>query len=91
MANEQNLIPYTSNQSREEAKKNGQKGGQKSGEVRRQKKTMKESMKMLLSLDLPESDGKEKLKQLKEIRGATKVQLSRVLVINKKMIERVMK
>lgn len=64
MANEQNLIPFTSEQSREEAKKNGQKGGQKSGEVRRQKKTMKESMKMLLSLDLPESDGKERLKQL---------------------------
>lgn len=50
MANEQNLIPYTSNQSREEAKKNGQKGGQKSGEVRRQRKAMKEQMEMLLSL-----------------------------------------
>ena len=33
----------------------------------------------------------EKLKQLKEIRGNTKVQLSRVLGINKKMLERVMK
>ena len=50
MANEQNLIPYTSNQSREEAKKNGQKGGQKSGEVRRQRKAMKEQFEMLLSL-----------------------------------------
>ncbi len=64
MANEQNLIPFTSNQSREEAKKNGAKGGKKSGEVRRQKKTMKETMKVLLSLELPESEGKENLKQL---------------------------
>ena len=50
MANEQNLIPFTSNQSREEAKRNGQKGGQKSGEVRRQRKAMKEQFEMLLSL-----------------------------------------
>ena len=50
MANEQNLIPFTSNQSREEAKKNGAKGGKKSGEVRRKRKAMKEQMEMLLSL-----------------------------------------
>ena len=64
MANEQNLIPFTSNQNREEAKKNGSKGGKRSGEVRRQKKAMKETMKMLLSLDMPECDGKKELKQL---------------------------
>lgn len=52
MANEQNLIPFTSNQSREEARKNGQKGGKKSGEVRRQRKAMKEQMEMLLSMPL---------------------------------------
>lgn len=52
MANEQNLIPFTSNQSREEAKKNGTKGGKKSGEVRRQRKAMKEQMEMLLSMPL---------------------------------------
>ena len=45
MANEQNLIHFTSNQNREEAKKNGSKGGRKSGEVRRQKKAMKETFK----------------------------------------------
>lgn len=50
MANEQNLIPFTSEQNREEAKRNGQKGGKKSGEVRRQRKAMKEQMEMLLSL-----------------------------------------
>lgn len=50
MANEQNLILFTSNQSREEAERNGRKGGKKSGEVRRQRKAMKEQMEMLLSL-----------------------------------------
>lgn len=50
MANEENLIPFTSNQSREEAKKNGSKGGKKSGEVRRKRKAMKEQMEMLLTL-----------------------------------------
>ena len=64
MANEKNLIPFTNNQSREEAKKNGSKGGKKSGEIRRNKKAMKETMKMLLNLDMPECDGKEELKQL---------------------------
>lgn len=42
MANEQNLIPFTSNQDREEAKKNGYKGGIASGEARRRKKMLKE-------------------------------------------------
>ena len=63
MPNEQNLIPFnkrTKSEQREYAKQ----GGQKSGEVRRQKKAMKETMKMLLSLEMPESEGKEKLKEL---------------------------
>lgn len=54
MANEQNLIPFTSEQNREEAKKNGAKGGKKSGEVRRQRKAMKEQLDMLLSLPFKE-------------------------------------
>ena len=41
MANrEDNLIPFTSDQDREEAKKNGKKGGIASGEARRKKATM---------------------------------------------------
>lgn len=63
MPNEQNLIPLnkrTKSEQREYAKK----GGKKSGEVRRQKKAMKETMKMLLSLEMPESEGKEKLREL---------------------------
>ena len=61
MANEQNLIPFTSEQSREEAKKNGAKGGKKSGEVRRQRKAMKEQMEMLLSLpfNLKDNNGND--------------------------------
>ncbi len=61
MANEQNLIPFTSNQSREEAKKNGQKGGKKSGETRRQRKAMKEQMELLLSLpfNLQDNNGND--------------------------------
>ena len=42
MANNENLKPFDSNQSREEAKKNGRKGGIKSGEVRRARKTLRE-------------------------------------------------
>lgn len=63
MANEQNLIPGN-RRSQSEARENGRKGGQKSGEVRRQRKAMKDTMKMLLNLDLPESEGKEKLKEI---------------------------
>lgn len=59
MANEQNLIPFTSEQSREEAKKNGQKGGRKSGEVRRKRKAMKEQMELLLALPAKYEDEKE--------------------------------
>ena len=50
MANEQNLIPFDSSQSREEAKKNGSKGGKASGEARRRKKTIRENMKELLAM-----------------------------------------
>lgn len=64
MANEQNLIPFTSNQSREEAKKNGRKGGKKSGEVRRKRKAMKEQMEMLLSLPFKQSEGLDFMKDL---------------------------
>lgn len=49
MANkEDNLIPFTSEQSREQAKINGQKGGIASGEARREKATMKKTLEMLL-------------------------------------------
>ncbi len=50
MANEKNLVPFTSEQSREKAVKNGAKGGKKSGEVRRRKRTMKQAMELLLNM-----------------------------------------
>lgn len=52
MANEQNLKPFTSEQSREEAAKNGKKGGTASGVARREKKAMKETLEALLSLQM---------------------------------------
>ena len=52
MANEQNLIPKDSSQSREEAKKNGQLGGIASGKARRERKAMKETLETLLSMPL---------------------------------------
>ena len=69
MANEQNLIPFTSNQSREEAKKNGRKGGKKSGEVRRKRKAMKEQAEILLSLpfNIIDKNGNELKKVLENL------------------------
>lgn len=48
MANEQNLIPFTSDQDREEARKNGKKGGVASGLARREKATMKKVLMDML-------------------------------------------
>ena len=59
MPNEENLKPFDSNQSREEAKKNGRKGGKKSGEVRRQKKTMREMLDYLLEKELTNKNGEK--------------------------------
>lgn len=47
---DKNLIPFTSEQNREEAKKNGRKGGIASGEARRRKKSMKESFEALFDM-----------------------------------------
>lgn len=55
MANEHNLIPFTSEQSREEAAKNGKKGGIKSGESRRRRAALRDTMNKLLTMkvDVP--------------------------------------
>lgn len=63
MANEQNLIPFNK-RTESERREYASKGGKKSGEVRRQKKKMKETINMLLSLNLPDSEGKEQLKSM---------------------------
>lgn len=49
MANEKNLKPFTSDQSREEAKKNGRKGGIASGKAKRKKKTLQKAMEDALN------------------------------------------
>lgn len=64
MANEQNLKPFTSDQSREEAVKNGRKGGIASGEAKRERKAMREQLEMLLSLGVKDAEAKQKLEAL---------------------------
>ena len=51
MANEQNLKPFTSEQSREEAVKNGRKGGVASGEARRERANLKKQLQVFLESD----------------------------------------
>lgn len=52
MANEQNLVPFTSNQDREEASKNGKKGGVASGKARREKASILKSLNTVLNSDI---------------------------------------
>jgi len=51
MANEQNLVHFTSNQSRDEAVKNGRTGGLRSGEVRRERRKLRDELEYILGLD----------------------------------------
>lgn len=68
MANEQNLIPFTSEQSQEEAKKNGSKGGIASGKARRKRKMMREDAQMFL--EMPLNAGQlEDVEYLAEVKG----------------------
>ena len=61
MANKlDNLIPFTSDQNREEASKNGKKGGIASGEARRKKATMIDVLEKMLD-NVPKNDNKDKL------------------------------
>lgn len=57
MANEKNLVPFTSEQSREAAVINGRKGGVASGQAKRRRKLLRDSMNALL--ELPVSSTKE--------------------------------
>lgn len=52
MANEQNLIPFTSDQSREAAQRNGRKGGIASGEAKRKKKAFADIALRVLNSEL---------------------------------------
>ena len=57
MANEQNLKPFTSNQSHEEAVKNGRKGGWKAQENRRRRKTFAEMFEVFLAEEHTDKKG----------------------------------
>lgn len=60
MANKNdNLIPFTSGQSREKAKKNGRKGGIASGEAKRKKKLLKECLDELLEKEWENRQGEK--------------------------------
>ena len=80
MANEQNLTPFTSDQSREEAVKNGAKGGRASGESKRRKKTLREQMEMLLSLPVQDEQTRDFIESLgiqpDEVNNALAITLS---------------
>lgn len=64
MANEQNLVPFTSNQSREEAVRNGRKGGKASGEARRRKADFRKTLNMLLTAKIDNEEYKPILEAL---------------------------
>jgi hypothetical protein len=59
MANNENLKPFTSDQSREEAVKNGRKGGIASGEARRERKKIKEYLEIALASAIKDKQGNE--------------------------------
>ena len=69
MANEKNLIPFTSDQSHDEAVKNGKKGGVASGAARRRRKTMRQTLNALLGagLDVSEQEFVEKVTPLQAL------------------------
>lgn len=57
MANEQNLRPFTSDQSHEEAVKNGSKGGIASGRARAEKRDLRRALEMLLEKEWIDKGG----------------------------------
>lgn len=59
MNKEDNLIKFTSNQSREEAKKNGRKGGIASGIAKRERQTAQQVARVILDEILHAKDGSE--------------------------------
>ncbi len=59
MPNEQNLVPFTSDQSREKAKENGRKGGIASGESKRARKTFRAELEALLAKHPLDKEGNE--------------------------------
>lgn len=57
MANEQNLVPFTSMQSREEAVKNGRKGGIASAKARKRRNDLREMAQAILDGTFSDKNG----------------------------------
>lgn len=64
MANEQNLVPFTSDQSREKAAINGRKGGIESGKAKREKKRRGEIWREIMSLKITDDEKLAKAREL---------------------------
>ena len=69
MANEQNLTPFTSEQSREEAVKNGKKGGVNSGKARKRKADLRRMAQEVLDGTYKDRRGNEITGEEAVIRG----------------------
>ena len=69
MANEKNLKPFTSEQSREKAAENGRKGGIASGKARREKKTIQKILADLLDSEIKDSPQFAKLASKMGVEG----------------------
>ena len=71
MANEENLKPFTSEQSREKAVINGRRGGIASGKSKREKKAMKDTLSDLLSMPLKSGKAAdvESIQSLASVKG----------------------
>lgn len=65
----ENLIPFTSEQSREAAKINGSKGGKACAENKRRMKTFKEELQQLLQMEILNKNG-EKISTQQNINSA---------------------
>ena len=63
MPNEENLKPFTSDQSREEAKKNGRKGGIASGVAKAKRKQLKELAKAILDNGIQDDSQIERIRE----------------------------
>ena len=84
MANEKNLTPFTSEQSREEAVENGRKGGIASGKTRREKKTVQKILEEYLSKDVKSNKQLKKMAEAIGIKGNQSIKelVTAVCIIN---------
>ena len=94
MANAENLKPFTSDQSREEAKKNGSKGGIASGKARRERKTFKKALQLIIDEEAPDKIKKAFAKNGYDVDTNREAVIASILMGamqgNPKMVDKVM-